>query len=283
VRILILGASGMLGHAVFEVLAQSGLEVFGTTRAPAAGMSAACRNIIEGIDVLDSDNLHRAFAVARPQVVVNAVGLVKQLGASNDPLQAIPINSLLPHRLAHLCHLTGSRLIHVSTDCVFSGRRGMYTERDEPDAIDLYGSSKRLGEVDRDGTITLRTSIIGHELRGERGLVEWFLHAPKEVQGYRQAIFSGVTTRELARIMGNLIKGRPDLSGLFHVSADPISKYSLIAKLNDAYGVRKSILPSDSVVVDRSLDSSRFRAEIAYAPPSWDDMIQDMHDAYRKG
>ena len=273
----------MLGHATFEVLASAGFEVFGSTRTPADLPMPSRGRILDGIDVLDPDDLHRAFAEARPELVVNAVGLVKQLSAADDPLKAVPINTLLPHRLARICRLAGARLVHVSTDCVFSGRRGRYTEDDVPDAVDLYGTSKRLGEVAADGSITLRTSIIGHELRGRHGLVEWFMHAPPRVQGYTRAIFSGVTTRELARAIRDVVIPRPDLSGLFHLSAEPISKYDLLRLVDAAYGLGKTIDPSDGLIIDRSLDSARLRGMTGYVPPSWGDMIGDMRAAWSAG
>lgn len=266
----------MLGHAIFELMAKSDMDVFGSTRSPVELGSGSSARIINGIDVLNADDLHRAFEQARPDIVFNAVGLVKQLAAADDPLAAVPINTLLPHRLARLCGLTRARLVHVSTDCVFSGRRGGYAEEDAPDATDLYGASKRLGEVIGDGAITLRTSIIGHELRGCHGLVEWFLHTPRQVQGYTRAIFSGVTTVEFARVMRDVIIPRSDLSGLYHLSAEPISKFDLLEMLKDRYGLDKIIEPSERVILDRSLDSRKFRAATGYAPPSWGAMIDDM-------
>jgi dTDP-4-dehydrorhamnose reductase len=266
----------MLGHAIFELMAKSDVHVFGTTRTAVELGSGPSARIINGIDVLNPDDLHRAFEQARPDIVFNAVGLVKQLAAADDPLAAVPINTLLPHRLARLCVLVGARFVHVSTDCVFSGRSGGYTEEDVPDATDLYGASKRLGEVTETGAITLRTSIIGHELRGRHGLVEWFMHAPREVQGYTRAIFSGVTTVEFARVMRDVIIPRSDLSGLYHLSAEPISKFDLLEMLKDRYGLDKIIEPSERVILDRSLDSHKFRAATGYAPPSWGAMIDDM-------
>lgn len=274
----------MLGHTLLEVLSEAGLDVHGTCRGlltltaprPISG------RVLEGIDVLDADDLHRAFATVRPDLVVNAVGLVKQLASADDPLKAVPINTLLPHRLARLCRLAGARLVHVSTDCVFSGRRGGYKEEDTPDAVDLYGTSKRLGEVDEEDAITLRTSIIGHELRGRHGLVEWFMHAPRTVQGYTRAIFSGVTTREFARVIRDVVIPRPDLSGLYHLSAASISKYDLLRQIDGAYGLGRVIEPSEQVVLDRSLDSSRWRSATGYVPPSWDTMIADMCAAWEK-
>ena len=200
-KVLVLGVSGMLGNAVFRLLGDStGVEVRGTARtAAAAGQlpEALRARIVSGIDVENFDSLARAFAAVRPDVVINCIGLVKQLSGADDALAAIPINSLLPHRLARLCEVAGARLVHVSTDCVFAGTRGMYNEDDPADAQDLYGRSKHLGEVRYAHTVTLRTSIIGHELDSAHGLIGWFLAQEGPVRGYRRAIFSGLPTVEL--------------------------------------------------------------------------------------
>ncbi|HEU4636653.1 MAG TPA: SDR family oxidoreductase, partial [Edaphobacter sp.] len=193
-RALVLGASGMLGNAVFRVFAASDeMDVVGTVRSRAAATrlpSVSSTRLVSGVDVGDADGLARVFAEVRPDVVINCVGLVKQLSDAKDPLQAIPVNSLLPHRLARLCELVGARFVHVSTDCVFSGARGRYVESDPADAEDLYGRSKLLGEVDYPHAVTLRTSIIGHELDGTQSLLGWFLSQHGEVKGFAQAIFS---------------------------------------------------------------------------------------------
>lgn len=265
----------MLGHALFSVLGQRGrLQVFGASRS-AVDLGAPDR-LLSGVDVLQPDDLHRAFAWARPEVVVNAVGLVKQLGNAKDPLAAVPINTLLPHRLAQLCQVAGARLIQISTDCVFTGDKGGYTEDDRTDALDLYGVSKRLGEVGGPGAVTLRTSIIGRELRTRHSLVDWFLHAPRTVSGYRRAVFSGVTTVELARIVADVVIPCPELAGVNHVSAEPINKYDLLRLLNETYGCGRTINPDDTLVIDRSLNSDRFRAATGWGPPAWPEMLAEM-------
>jgi dTDP-4-dehydrorhamnose reductase len=214
----------------------------------------------------------------RPEVVVNAVGLVKQLAAADDPLAALPVNAMLPHRLARLCALAGARLVHVSTDCVFAGSRGGNRESDTPDATDLYGLSKLLGEVvDAPHAITLRTSIIGHELGSAHGLVGWFLAQTGRVKGYRRAVFSGLPTVELARVIRDHVLPRPELHGLYHVSAAPIDKDTLLRLVAARYGHAIEIDADDRVVIDRSLDSSRFRAATGYAPPDWPELVARMH------
>jgi dTDP-4-dehydrorhamnose reductase len=275
--VLVLGASGMLGNAVLRFFAASlGYRAVGAVRSAAASarLPAEVRDAIHA--GLDIDRLEPLFAEVRPDVVVNCIGVVKQLHEAQDPLIAIPINSLLPHRLARLCQANGARLIHVSTDCVFSGSKGSYREEDAADARDLYGRSKLLGEVDGENAITLRTSIIGHELRNPHGLVGWFLSQRGAVKGYRRAIFSGLPTVELARVMRDIVIPSPELRGVFHVSAEPINKYDLLRLIAATYGVACEIVPDDEVVIDRSLDSTKFRRATGYVAPAWPQLIEVM-------
>lgn len=276
--VLILGATGMLGNAALRFFAESPRYlVVGAMRSAgaAAKLPAELRgNLHAGLDL---ERLEPLFAEVSPDVVVNCVGVVKQLREAEDPLTAIPINSLLPHRLARLCRARGARLIQVSTDCVFSGSKGSYREEDEPDARDLYGRSKLLGEVDGDGAVTLRTSMIGHELGAPHGLLGWFLSQRGRVRGYRRAVFSGLPTVELARVMRDFVIPRPELKGVFHVSAEPISKYDLLALIASTYGFACEIVPDDEVVIDRSLDSAKFRRATGYVAPAWPQLIEAMH------
>lgn len=280
--VLVLGASGMLGNAVLRLFAQSpGYHVVGSARSTATlrKLPAELReHVICGVDVESIDNLTRLFGESRPQVVVNCIGLVKQLAEADDPLAALPINALLPHRLARLSAVAGARLVHVSTDCVFAGTRGGYVEADAPDAQDLYGRSKLLGEVDYANAITLRTSIIGHELDSAHGLVGWFLSQQGAVRGFTKAVFSGLPTVELARVIRDHVLPQPELRGLYHVSAAPIDKYSLLQLVAKAYGRSIEIAPDDRLVIDRSLDSSRFRAATGHAPPAWPELVQRMRE-----
>ncbi|MFT3961369.1 dTDP-4-dehydrorhamnose reductase family protein [Propionivibrio sp.] len=281
-NVLVLGASGMLGNAVLRVLAGSpGMRVTGTVRSVRSAAllpSDLQRNIAITADATDLDSVVSLFAKLRPDVVINCVGLVKQLSEVDDPLMALPINALFPHRLARLCAASGARLVHLSTDCVFSGAKGMYVETDFSDAKDLYGRSKYLGEVDYPNAITLRTSIIGHELDGTRSLIGWFMSQNGPVKGYRKAIFSGLPTVVVARIIRDYVLPRPDLHGLFHLSAEPINKYDLLKLVARVYGKEIDIEPDDQLVIDRSLDSSRFRSETGFRPASWPELIRDMCD-----
>jgi dTDP-4-dehydrorhamnose reductase len=281
-KVLVLGATGMLGHAVLRVFAERGrYEVFGSVRSNAAKhlLPAPLRErVIPGGNVESVDALLQMFAHVRPDIVVNCIGLVKQLEEADDPLSAISINALLPHRIARTCAATGARFVHISTDCVFAGTRGMYQETDDPDARDLYGRSKLLGEVTYPHCVTLRTSIIGHELNSRHGLLEWFLAQKEEVLGYTKAVFSGLPTVELASIVHDEVVSAPALQGLYHVSAEPIDKYSLLREVAGTYGKSITIKPDSKVAIDRSLDSMRFRTATGYRPPSWTELVRRMHE-----
>jgi dTDP-4-dehydrorhamnose reductase len=281
-RVMVLGATGMLGYAMFRVLsAESGLSVYGTARSENSrrlfsdGLYGQVRF---GVEVENHDNLIEAFSAVRPDVVVNCVGLVKQHTEISDPLRALPINALLPHRLAALCLVAGARLVHISTDCVFSGARGDYRESDFPDADDLYGRSKLLGEVDCPHAITLRTSIVGHELTGQRSLLGWFLAQQEPVRGFARAIFSGLPTGELARVVLRHVLPQPHLHGLYHVASRPISKLELLQLIARTYGKEIEIIPSDEVVINRSLNAERFNMATGYAPADWPDLVQRMYE-----
>jgi dTDP-4-dehydrorhamnose reductase len=280
-RILVLGATGMLGNAMLRVLSeQTDWQVRGTIRSAGAKRffpAGLAGQLLAGVDVEQPDSLLQAFIQVRPEVVINCIGLVKQLADAEDPLQAIPINALLPHRLARLCELVGARLIHPSTDCVFSGELGNYREADPPDARDLYGRSKLLGEVGYPHSVTLRTSIIGHELQSAHGLVGWFLAQSDSCRGFTRAIFSGLPTVELARVIRDVVIPRPELSGVYHVAAAPISKYELLQLVAEVYKKKIEIIPSEELVIDRSLNADRFRAATGYVAPAWPELIQLMH------
>ena len=278
--VLILGASGMLGHTLLRYFAESpGFSVTGSVRSAASleGLPDALHGrIVSGIDVTDNARLEQLVEQARPDVVVNCVGLVKQLPEADDPVCAISINSLLPHRLLRLCKSVKARLVHVSTDCVFDGTRGMYRETDVSDADDLYGRSKYLGELHDAQAITLRTSIIGPELGSAHGLIAWFLAQQTPTKGFTKAIFSGLPTVEFARVLRDVVIPRKNLGGLYHLSAAPISKYDLLSLVAREYSKSIELVPDGGVVIDRSLDSSRFRAQTLYVPPTWPQLVHAM-------
>ncbi len=279
-KILVLGVSGMLGNAVFRYCSEdSQHDVVGSARSDGVRRNFStelAQRIVVGTDVDNQDSLALLFARVKPDVVINCVGLIKQLADANDPLQAIPINSMLPHRLARLCDIAGARLIHVSTDCVFSGSKGNYLESDASDAKDLYGRSKFLGEVDYPHCITLRTSIIGHELNSAKSLVGWFLAQQGAVKGYTKAVFSGLPTVELAHVIRDIVLPQPALHGLYHVAAEPINKFDLLTLVAQAYGKQIDIVADEQLTIDRSLNAERFRAATGYVAPAWPELIQKM-------
>lgn len=238
--------------------------------------------LIDGTSLHGDSGLLDAFASARPDVVINCVGIIKQLPSANDYLHSLDINATLPHRLIKYCDAIGARLVHFSTDCVFSGEQGSYTEKDVPDAHDLYGRTKLLGEVDYGNCLTLRTSIIGHELSRAKSLVDWFLSQERVVKGYRNAVFSGLPTIEIARVLKNYVIPTPDLRGLYHLSVESINKYELLRLIANIYEKEIEVIPDDEVRVDRSLNSDRFRSATGYRPAAWPSLIEAMHAEYIK-
>lgn len=280
-KVLVLGASGMIGSAMFRVLSQNNeWDVWATLRADASKRffeETLADKLIAGVDVEKHDALVRVFAHLRPDVVVNCIGLTKHHKTADDPILAIPVNTLLPHRLAELCAIGRSRLVHISTDCVFSGARGSYTEDYPADANDVYGKAKFLGEVNYSHAITLRTSTIGHELHSAYGLLEWFLSQQGSCKGFSRAIFSGLPNTEFARVVRDMVIPRPDLHGLYHVGADPIAKFELLKLIATVYGKQIDIVQDDEFMIDRSLNSERFKKATGYSAPSWPELIRSMY------
>jgi dTDP-4-dehydrorhamnose reductase len=284
-KVLILGGTGMLGHTLFTQLSlQKNLDVYATARTSSGLPLWFSPDLVKKIRVdVDADNFDtviRAFASIQPDIVINCIGLIKQLPMASDPFSAITINSLLPHRISMICRSAGARMIHISTDCVFDGAKGDYTEQDPSDAKDLYGRSKFLGEVEYPHCITLRTSLIGHELKGKLSLIEWFLAQESKVRGFTRAIYSGFPTIELAHIITDYVIPNHDLKGVYHVSSDPISKYDLLKLVAEKYAKQIKIEQYDDFCQDRSLDSSVFRRITGYAPPPWSKLVDKMYQNY---
>jgi len=276
-----LGATGMLGHKLMQVLSSEHMVV-GTVRRDTSVL--ADHPVFSKMQILgniQADNLMTVRATidkVNPDVIINCIGIVKQLPAAHDPLQSIAINALFPHQLAQLCRQKKIRLIHMSTDCVFSGRKGYYSEDDQSDAEDLYGKTKYLGEVDYLGGLTLRTSIIGREFDTSHGLIEWFLSKEgNTVSGYKKVVFSGLTTFALSEIIAEIIAGYPRLSGVYQVASEPISKYDLLTLVKKTYDMDIIIKPDNSIVNDRSLNPEKFKKQTNIKIPSWEYMIEQMH------
>jgi len=282
VRVAVLGGGGMLGHKLFQTLGRRFPETWCTLRGTrgAAGLDrigAPADRVAEGIDAADWPALGAWLAALRPAVVVNCVGVIKQRATAANAVAAIDINALLPHRLAQACAEWGGRVIHFSTDCVFSGRRGMYAEGDPTDAVDLYGRSKALGEVDAPNALTLRTSIIGRELRHHASLLDWFLaHPGPTVPGYTRAWWSGVTTNHLADVVADLVERGAALSGVYQLSSGRISKHDLLVLLQGAYGRDVEIVADPGECCDRSLCGDRFAAAAGYRFPGWPALLEQL-------
>jgi dTDP-4-dehydrorhamnose reductase len=283
VKVTVLGASGMLGHKMFQRLR----SIFPSTTAIMRRTKTSppfCHigffhgsDVSDGVDCMDTNVLHHTLAGIQPDFIVNCVGIIKQRPQASDAAASIAINALLPHQLAAWARGWGGRVIHFSTDCVFSGVRGSYTEEDPSDAQDLYGRSKFLGEAESENVLALRTSMIGREIEEHRSLLDWFL-AQKgcSVLGYRRVIYSGVTTNHLADLVTSIIRDHPGLSGLFQVASAPISKYELLCLLRAAYSADIVIEPDDREVSDRSMCGEKLRRAIGYVAPSWPDLVQQL-------
>ena len=286
-KILIVGAAGMLGYTLLHALAAfNAHEIHGTIRAKAQGPLSLLAGVTlhEHIDVHNLDCIRGVAVEVLPDVIINCVGIIKQLDTSKSHLATISLNALLPHQLADIASSVGAKLIHFSTDCVFSGLRGNYSDNDVHDATDLYGKSKSLGEVAYTPHLTLRTSIIGHELASQHSLVDWFLSQRDTVRGFSKAIFSGLPTIEVARVLQEFVLPHPALTGVYNLGVAPIDKNSLLLLIKDQYGSPARITPYADFVIDRSLDSNSFREATGYKAPEWPELIAAMHadffDAY---
>ena len=277
-RVLVIGVTGQLGHKVYQVLKSRGMSVMGTTRRPELQCQIfdPCEMYLN-VDVSRLTHLQRVLTLAAPDVVVNCAGIVRQVPAYRNVVQTIMINALFPQQLAAYCKETGTRMIHISSDCVWDGKRGNYRDYETPNGTDLYAHTKILGEVGGAHCLTLRTSFIGRELEGNAGLLEWFLsNAGGEVNGWVHAYFSGLTSLALARLIGDVIENHPDLDGIWQVSSKRISKHDLLCLARDAFGANIEINPSPEPYIDRSLDSMPFREVTGFKPQTWLEMMAEL-------
>jgi dTDP-4-dehydrorhamnose reductase len=283
IKLAILGGSGMLGHKMFQRLRLEFPDTVCTIRRCAANDPLNRIDLFRGtdvvrdIDILDFDSVEAFLRSIRPDFIVNCVGIIKQRPDARNSVISISVNSLFPHKIAEMAAQWGGRVIHFSTDCVFSGRRGGYTENDSSDAEDLYGKSKSLGELTAANALTLRTSIIGRELSKHRSLLDWFLSQNhKAIYGYPRVMYSGVTTNHLAELVGTIIREHSGLNGLYQVASEPISKYELLCLLREAYQLDVRIAPDDSVVSDRSMKCDKLREAIQYNCPPWPVLVRQL-------
>jgi dTDP-4-dehydrorhamnose reductase len=286
-KILVLGASGMIGSAIFKKLnSDLSLKVYGGIRDLSTTKffhPSLQKYLVNYGDLVAKDQITYLLEKVNPEVVINCVGITKHKKEADNPKIALPINATMPHQLASVCNDKNVRLIHISSDCVFSGLKGKYVEGDLPDATDLYGRSKAMGEVVNGNVLTLRTSTIGHELFTSYGLLEWFLSQEKECFGFSKAIFSGLPSIVFAEVIKDFVLPNPDLKGLYHVSADPINKYDLLKLIANIYGKKIEIKQDSEFTIDRSLKYEKFMAATSYAPAAWPDLIETMYKNYRAG
>ena len=275
-RVLILGGTGMLGHKLYQHLDDAFVTVRSQPR-DLQRLGLYCPDqIVAGVQATDIGSVERAIDRVGPDAVVNCIGIVKQHPLASDPAACTAINAEFPHLAARACRERGVRFVHVSTDCVFDGQKGNYNEQDSPNATDIYGQTKALGEV-TGKALTLRTSIVGREIANGTGFVEWFLsNRGGSVKGFTNAVFSGVTTQELSRVIANVLHDHPTLTGLYHVASTPIDKCSLAKLLNERFETKTAIEPDGALRLDRSLDGALFCERTGYVAPAWTAMAAEM-------
>ena len=280
-KILVVGVTGMLGSTLYKYFtSKSNIRCYGTMRSKFNDKifeDYEKENIFENIEIQNLENLKNILGKIKPDIVLNCVGIIKQLDESKDILKCLKVNSLFPHELSKICTFFNSRLIHFSTDCVFTGEKGFYKESDIPDAKDIYGLTKRMGEIDYGNAVTLRTSIIGHELSSNKSLVDWFLSQEEQVKGFKNAYFSGLPTIEIAHILDNYVIPNTSLCGLYHLSSKRISKFELLSIIKDVYKKNINIVESFDLNIDRSLDSSRFIMQSGYNQKDWRSLVAEMY------
>ncbi len=279
-RVLILGGTGMLGHKLWQRLGARFPDCQVTVRGKRADYARVGLfddpRVIESVDVTDAGRLINALDDAAPQVIVNCIAVTKRREAAG-PAASILLNAWLPHRLAEWTAAHGARLITVSTDCVFDGKKGGYTENDAPDAQDIYGRTKALGEVTYGNALTVRTSFIGRELEHGTELLEWFLaQNGNTVRGFRGALYTGISSLYCADLIGEIIERFPQLNGLYQVTSEVINKHDLLCLARTAFALDVKIEPDDTVAMRRNLDGARFRQATGLTTPSWSTMMNEL-------
>lgn len=284
-KILILGANGMFASELIKALKDSPINIYGTTRALASSLSNEQKNfsLIRNVNFNNLDSVLHCIEEINPDFVLNLVGITKYKEKISSYADFIEVNSLAPHKIAQFCDLRSSKFIQLSTDCVFSGLKGNYLDMDSPDPVDLYGKTKALGEINtNDSSLTIRTSFIGHNENSKDGLLEWFLSQSNSCKGFNRAVYSGLTTIELASIFKNYIFKLDNLSGIYNISAASITKYDLLKLISKVYKKDIEIVQSDEWVIDRSLNSDSFQSISGYNPPTWEEMVTKMYNSRLK-
>jgi dTDP-4-dehydrorhamnose reductase len=279
-KVIILGVSGMIGHKVFEVLSKyKNFDVYGTVTKKDKFLNF--KNIYENVWADRIETVERIIQKIKPEVVINCIGITKQSDQIKNIAKSVIINALFPHQLADVCKQKNTRLITFTTDCVFDGQKGNYNDIDLPTCHDVYGMTKYLGEVrDYENVLTLRTSLVGHELNSKLGLLDWFLSQEGVVKGYKKAIFSGFTTLEFSKLLAEKIVPNDKLRGFYQISVEPISKYDLLKIVARVYKKNIKIVDDETVKIDRSLSSDILRKKIGYQPPKWEDLVVEMYNDF---
>lgn len=279
-KVLIFGGSGMLGHKLNQ-LWQKKFEVFTTLRGNFSEFEKfgifQKNKTFEKVEVENIDKVKDIIKSIKPDIIVNAIGIIKQVPSAKNIVKTLWVNSIFPHQLAEIGGEVGSRLITISTDCVFDGKKGNYKEEDIPNAFDLYGRSKNLGEVSEGNALTIRTSLIGRELQTKYGLIEWFLsNRGRQTNGFSKAVFSGFPTNVFADIVKNIIINHKELQGVYHISSSPINKFDLLKIVKEIYCLDIEIIEFSDFEIDRTLNSEKFRSETGFKPKDWNEMIKIM-------
>ena len=280
-KIYILGITGMLGSKLFLEFLKKKYKVRGSARYIHKKFNKFKSNIDLITDVYDLDTLKKKIKKFKPKIIINCVGVIKQKINKIDEKDIFYVNSLFPHELYKISELTNAKLIHFSTDCVFNGKIGNYSENHAPNAYDIYGFSKRLGEINYKNSITLRTSIIGHEIKGKYSLLEWFLNQKKNCEGYSKAYFSGLPTIEIFDFLEKHILNKKKISGLYNLSSTKISKFKLLKLIAKIYGKKIKIIKNKDFKIDRSLNSKKLKKTTSYKSPSWIKLVKKMFNDYK--
>ena len=283
-KILILGSNGLVGNTItryfFEKENYQTIAILRDCTKLKLFHKKFHQKFLVIENILDYEETKKIIKSVKPDILINCLGITNKEMKIN-PMQIekfITINSLFPHWLQRLCSNIDARLIHFSTDCIFSGNKGFYSENDIPDPPDIYGRSKLLGELNYENTLTIRKSVIGHELASKKGLLEWFLAQNNYVQGYKNVIFSGITVLELARLIDTYIIPRSDLKGILNISGQSISKFDLLKILANVYNKSIEIIPNESMNINRTLNGSQFNKLTGYRISSWSSLIKSMYE-----
>lgn len=274
-RILILGGNGMIGHKIYQIISKNHQDTWVTLRNSLNSYSYSeiynSTKVVDNIDLVNFKLLLNQLNLINPDVIINACGITIRRGIDALKSNSIILNSALPHFLNEWVVANNKRLIHFSTDCVFTGAKGDYLDNDNKDAYDLYGSTKSMGEViDSKYAITLRGSMIGSELENKTELFEWFLKQKnKTIKGFNKVIYSGITTTKMAEIVIKLIDQHPNLSGIYNISSKPILKFDLLKLWNDFFDINANIEIDNSYISNKNLISDNFYRKISVEQPNW--------------